>query len=129
MPAKVNLFADEQRDKPLNVITLTEVVAPEGQESLLEGEARQIFGVNAGTTTLRTLSVHLVDEGRDNVQLARDEGDEPGVWAAPGESVSISTEPIRAGGTFSFWIRGVFAPDDAEDEREFRLSFKGISGR
>lgn len=125
MPANVTLYTDAAREVPAGDITLGEMTLPYDQ-SFVDGEPQQMFAKNTGTTTLRDFAVALDGEGAKSVQLARDEGDRPGVWAAPGESI-LTPKFIGPGEEFSFWARGQFSIEDHEGEVDFEFVFRGVS--
>lgn len=127
MPADISLFLDSQRSTPLPVVALGEVIAPESGADLAEGEPIQVYGRNSGTTNLRGMSVHLDGEGGGLVQLARDIDGEPGVWAAPGESIIIDEGTLFRDAEFSFWARGVYSVETAEGRMPVILRFKALS--
>lgn len=127
MSASVRIFFDPDFQNHIDVVELQEVLAPHDSTDLVEGEPAVIYGKNTGTTALRHFSIHVEGDGAQNVQLARDEGGEPGVWAAPGHSVLIQKETLFPDEGFSFWARGVFNPGDAEQQLPFDVVFKGVS--
>jgi len=127
MPASLGLFLDPERQNPLPVLSLAEIIAPESPDDLVEGEPLKIYAANTGDTNLRDVSLHLDGDGAENVQLAVDLDGQPGLWAAPGESIFIARQTIFRSDTFEFWMRGVYHPDDAEGRRKFTLRFRAVS--
>lgn len=127
MSAGITLFSDPARERPVERIELGEIVAPEEFNDLLYGEPVPVFGRNTGDTHIRDLQAHLAGEGVDMVQLAPDDENLPGVWAAVGMPIWVSQQTIYMGDNFRFWARGVFSPEDAETDLHFKVVFKGLS--
>ena len=125
--ASLTLFLTEERDEPIPVVALGEVLAPKEITDVAEGEPIKVFGRNDGDTNIRELAIYLEGEGARNCQLARDESGAPGIWAAPGESVMIEPGTLYAGNDFEFWLRGVFHADDSEGTKPFDVIFRGVS--
>jgi hypothetical protein len=123
----ISLFLDEERSTPLPVLYLGEVLAPEKFDDLIEGEPVRIFARNISEGALRQVSIHLRGEGKDNAQLATDEDGNPGVWAAPGESILVERGTLVARAEFSFWARGVYHAHDTAGRKPLSIIFRGVS--
>lgn len=120
------LYVDDERVSEDSPIQLGEIIAPEERDDIFSGEPLHMRGRWLGETDLRDISVSLRGEGASNVQIATDVGGEPGVWAAPGESILIDSSSVEDG-TFSFWSRGLYALDDHEGRRDLEFVLKAIS--
>jgi hypothetical protein len=127
MAAEISLYLDSERTELVPLVHLHSVIAPEIFSDLIEGAPLHVFGRNTGTTQLRNLRLGLSGEHMRSVQLARDEGGSPGVWAAPGESIVVNSETVYVDGDFDFWARGVYNPTDAEGLSEFMFVFQALS--
>lgn len=127
MSAGLTIYSDPARDIPVERIELGEIVAPEQFEDLLYGEPVPIYGRNTGNTHIRELQAHLDGEGVNMVQLSPDDEGLPGVWAAVGMPIYVAQSTIYKGDNFRFWARGVFSPEDAEMDVNFKVVFKGLS--
>jgi hypothetical protein len=119
----ITLYIDN--DPVTDRIELAEAYQPI-EESFAEGKPVKIIGANTGTTLIRDLQIGLAGEGANNVQLAIDREDSPGVWASEGQGI-YAADMLRPGDRFSFWSRGMFSMDDMEGERTFEFVFKGTS--
>jgi hypothetical protein len=99
-----------------------EIIAPIGTD-LAHGEPVRIIGRNAGDTVLRNISMSAAsttDEAR--VELAAKEN----LWAEPGQEI-FCAEELKPGEEFSFWVRGLYSPSDAEQILPFELVIRGLS--
>lgn len=117
MAAKIDLLNPDE-------LTLTDMEIIEGEPY---GRPVRIKCVNSGDTKMRDVYALVRGEGAEHIQLARDERDEPGIWAAPGESVIVSKDIIYAGEEFSFWARGVFEFEDREGHYPFEFVIQSRS--
>lgn len=94
-----------------------------------EGDAKRIILRNAGISTVFELVVNLEGEGREHVQLAREEEDGAlGVWAAPGESIVAFTGSLQPGAEAHFWARGIYSLEDLERRLRFKFIVITVSG-
>jgi hypothetical protein len=87
--------------------------------NLSEGEPERFTLRNAGGSMIREITVGLDGPGRQNVQLAVDEDEGPGVWAAPGEEILVFQGALPPGEEVAFWSRGIYSPEDSEGGLEF----------
>ena len=122
----ISLYIDPEHSTPIPVLYLGEILAPEKMDDLIQGQPFQVFAKNQ-QGALRELTLFADGDGKENVQLARDEGGAPGVWAAPGESIVIEPGTLFPNAEFSFWARGIYQPDDAEGRKALLLRFRAIS--
>lgn len=131
MPAEVQLYHDPQMLDPVERITLAdfEIDSTSGSQFALgEGEPLKIYAFNTGDTVLREMEVHVEGDGANFIQLSRDNNDEPGVWAAAGESiVATQSESIFPNESFEFWARPSFKVDDREGIFDFEFVIRGKS--
>lgn len=130
MPAEVQLYHDAEMTEPVERIALAdfEISQTDDAVSLGEGEPIKIYAFNTGDTVLRSMSVHVDGEGSEYIQLSRDIDGEPGVWAAPGESIfATQTESIFPDESFQFWARPSFSIDDREGVFDFDFIIRGKS--
>lgn len=130
MPAEVQLYHDEDMNDPVERIALAdfEIEDVDGGVSLGEGEPIKIYAFNTGDTVLRNMSVHVDGEGSKFIQLSRDIEGEPGVWAAPGESIfATQSESIFPEESFEFWARPSFGAEDREGIFDFDFVIRGKS--
>lgn len=126
MGADIALFLDPERQAKLPFVFLGEVIAPESPEDLVEGQSVCVYGTNIGSH-LRDLSLYLLGQGAPNVQLAQNQEGEPGVWAAPGQSIVIAPGTLARFDTFEFWARGIYTPADVEGRKPLMLNFRAVS--
>lgn len=130
MPAEVQLYHDAEMTEPVERIALAdfEISQTDDAVSLGEGEPIKIYAFNTGDTVLRSMSVHVDGEGSEYIQLSRDIDGEPGVWAAPGESIfATQTESIFPDESFQFWARPSFGVEDREGVFDFDFVIRGKS--
>lgn len=125
MPASLTLYdLSDLGNGGAGDISLGEVLIREG---LGEGEPVRVMAVNDGTVALREISVHVSDEGADFAQLAVDNDGEPGVWAAPGESISLSEGTLFPGEELTFWSRAIYDAEHLEGLKEFSFVTEATS--
>lgn len=132
MPADVQLYHDQDMQNPVERISLADFeiadTGEEGDVSLGEGQPIKIYAFNTGDTVLREMSVHVDGEGANFIQLSIDDNDEPGVWAAAGESIfATSTKSVFPNESFQFWARPTFNVDDREGIFDFDFVIRGKS--
>jgi hypothetical protein len=131
MPAEVALFHDEDMIEPVERISLADFDLDEidpSTASFGEGEPIKIYAFNIGDTVLREMEVYVEGDGAKFIQLSRDDDDEPGVWAAAGESiVATKSESIFPNESFEFWARPSFSADDREGTFDFEFVIRGKS--
>lgn len=125
MAVQIELFVDPARRLSIDEIELGEVFLSV-DENLSQGVPVHVFGRNSGNSTVRDFAVSAEGEGAEVVQLAVERNGEPGVWAAPGESIHV-VEYLGSGDEFSFWVRGLFSQEDSEKEYEFEIIFQGVA--
>jgi hypothetical protein len=120
MAAKLNFYLDRELTNPITEgLNLTDTVVPD--EEMGTGEPIQVYCANSGDTILRQIKVYVEGNGMRIVQLAKDDESEPGVWAAPGESILVREESLIPESVCSFWIRPVY--DSAQDEGQYPVKF------
>lgn len=127
MSAAVSLYSDSDRSVPVEFLLLGDLLVEETPPGLGTGNAIRVYGRNTGDTELKNVSIALDGEGSQNVQLARDENGEAGVWAAPGEPVIIEEDFLGPDGDFSFWARAVYTFDDREGRYPFQFVVRALS--
>ena len=124
MPVEISFFKDEAFQDQIYNVHLTDTDITDGVGI---GEPTPIYALNSGDTRLRGLFVGLAGDGAELVQLAQDQEGEPGVWAAPGESIIIDSETIFPKEHFVFWMRAMFDLEDREGEYPFSFVITGRS--
>jgi hypothetical protein len=92
-------------------------------------EPMQLVLTNTTSKDLRDITVGLDGAGAVAIQLARDDAEGPGVWAAPGESVLVHPDPLVPSGSVRFWAR--ITPPAGMDigEREFEFVVNSVAVR
>jgi hypothetical protein len=118
VPAGLTLYAD---DEPIDLVQLGEIIIAE--DGLSEGEPIEIVAENTGTTNLRKLSVGIDGPGKSQVQL----GLATDTWQEPGGPIEPVDGTLYRGERFTFWARGVYRTDDAEDRKQFKIVFTATS--
>lgn len=92
------------------------------------GDPKRIILENTSDQRIRRITVGLSGDGAAVVQLARDEGGKPGVWADNGNEVMAMNGSLQPGEECSFWARSVYTLDDYEGERDFDFVVNTVSG-
>src|SRR5689334_10681883 len=120
MAAQLNFYLDRELTNPItDELKLTDTEIPDKESGV--GEPVQIYCENSGDTILRQIKVYVDGEGVKIVQLAIDDEDTPGVWAAPGESILVREESLMPLSVCSFWARPIY--DSAHDEGQYPVKF------
>lgn len=125
MPAQITFYSNLDQSAELEKLHLGEVQEPE--DGIAYGMPVQVFGKNSGDTNLREISVYIEGEGKLNVQLARDESGQSGVWADAGQSIILNKGTVFSGESFSFWARGLYHANDAEGTKPMSIIFNAVS--
>ena len=125
MPAAVELFSDEALTNPLHRVQLSELEIG----NVAEGEPQKVFACNTGNTVLKEVKVFVEGEGAKYIQMANDDNDHPGIWAAAGDSIIISNDIKSFWPTevFEFWVRPLFTLEDSEGVYDFEFVIRGKS--
>lgn len=110
MAGSITLSTEDGPD----MISLGEVLFPQGVGDIGSGDPVRIEGENDGTTKLRNISIAIDGDVAQFTQLARDEEGSPGPWAEASGSIFIEPEEILPGEKFSFWAVAVYSAEDAE---------------
>jgi hypothetical protein len=126
--AEVGLYLDAKGRK---AVTQDDYILPDVADpySAPEGQARQLWVRNDQDYDMDGMVVKLGGVGSRHVQLAVDQGGQPGVWAAPGQSIRLSADRVKPGQAIPFWSRGIFKPEDAPADIDFDIIIETVGVR
>lgn len=94
---------------------------------VLEPKPVLVTARNTGQTTVSEIEIMVRGEGAAFVQLAIDGPGGPGVWSAAGEGIAPKVKALRPTDALTFWARGNFPMDTAENEYDFDIVFAAVS--
>lgn len=90
------------------------------------GEPKQVRLENTGDENISKITVNTGGAGSGFVQLAVDNKNEPGVWAAPGEAIVLvpKSNVLRPGSSIKYWSRPIFDIEDMSKRLGFDYGFE-----
>lgn len=89
----------------------------------------QLVLTNTTNRDLRDITVGTDGDGAAFVQLARDDGGEPGIWTAAGGSILVRADPLVPSASVTFWCRLAQLSGLELGEEEFEFVVNSVSVR